>query len=533
MTFQELAHRAAAFMGVDGGAVVEHADALHPTYPSEYHGVKGRSVPIEVEGGYPRAVVRARVAEPKLGSLGETHSSTIATDPPDAMEGVIVAKAKACSRCGDSGWLLPCQTQGCPHAWCFKKSNGILGCLPEKQLPAGFKFTCPPCLGVKKLPTPYPTLGELGLAQIHPTTIAPLLVHTMRYDGEASTYPRDHLMLQFKEEYLRCPELLHLCDIEMKRGASQVTKLQKRVNPAISWAAALHQPFDYLAFIDTHSCDQTGELCYSTDPDGYGLTAPLAQLLRSYGGVRLATALAQSSGLKGLVLLTCGSAFTNAQHYAGIMEVMRTYVFLLDLPDSPAHASRCRSQFDFILGFSGDIIIPRFWMPAITAFLVRTFHRHRSKIDLAFYSSFCTGAMPLTTSPAVLMLRRGKDIIATETRYSDHLRRVWGLRPPTCPKCEGGFTELKPTVGGQGHAFCMFKCPVCPFRSAYMKRPQWQTPASSHSYFFTNPFPLSPDDSLYISRNLQPATSVAPVVPGYAPPNPAPSAGHKKKKGRA
>ncbi|KDQ05560.1 hypothetical protein BOTBODRAFT_182443 [Botryobasidium botryosum FD-172 SS1] len=54
MTFQELAHRAAAFMGVDGGAVVEHADALQPTYPSEYHGVKGRSVPIEVEAWEPR-----------------------------------------------------------------------------------------------------------------------------------------------------------------------------------------------------------------------------------------------------------------------------------------------------------------------------------------------------------------------------------------------------------------------------------------------------------------------------------------------
>ncbi|KAG2353212.1 hypothetical protein BDR07DRAFT_1383381 [Suillus spraguei] len=234
--------------------------------------------------------------------------------------------ATKCSSCSDAGLLKKCVRPGCPYALCFQKSN-LHPCV--KDLGPG-EFWCPPCWICRSSTPgrlPYSVVAQGAYLTGKHYTRRPLVFHTIALKLDA--YPESLLRCQLLEEFLHCPDMLQLTHIEMVTGAACLPNVRAHVRDALALVKA----------------------------------KPETDLLvcRHYLGPELWKCSQSMVGTKGMVLLACGSAFTNESHFETIKSLV---------------SSGFSKHLLFIIGFTAHSVQPSVVMPFMLRVIIKVYIHH-------------------------------------------------------------------------------------------------------------------------------------------------------------
>jgi hypothetical protein len=102
---------------------------------------------------------------------------------------------------------------------------------------------------------------------------------------------------------------------------------------------------DFLLYLDAHSDYDSGELIYRVDMDGNDVSdsvdsvsqlnpfaflyTNIPKLIDLYMGDPLRHSVNRTTGLRGLVLLTCGPSWTVREHYEKVFNLVKEYVSII------------------------------------------------------------------------------------------------------------------------------------------------------------------------------------------------------------
>ncbi|KIM86362.1 hypothetical protein PILCRDRAFT_86558 [Piloderma croceum F 1598] len=149
----------------------------------------------------------------------------------------------------------------------------------------------------------------------------------------------------------------------------------------------------------TMCCYQSGGLVHGQDINNVLWISLVDQVYKKFTRENIREALDRSRGVKGLFLMACGMAFTNATHFS----------ILKGLVDS--------GKFTFLLGFRAFTILPRNVMATAVVFLCSVFIDQTPIWD-ACVMAFTANLSVLQTSPLVIVYCEGTRTVLRTLVYS-------------------------------------------------------------------------------------------------------------------
>ncbi|KAG1894531.1 uncharacterized protein F5891DRAFT_985014 [Suillus fuscotomentosus] len=282
-----------------------------------------------------------------------------------------------CSSCSDVGQLKKCERPGCTYALCFWKSN-MQPCV--RDLGPG-EFWCPPCWSRRRsTPLPYSVVAQGAYIADRIYARRPLVFHTIAL--KLNAYPERLLRCQLEEEFLPWKNMLCCTNIELVTGAACLPNVRARVRDALALVKA-RSVADFLVLIDTHSDYENGELVHSVDKHGNVWTQDATEVFRHHFGPELWKRSLDMTGIKGMILLACGPAFTQLSHFEKIKSLVSS------------------KRLQFIIGFTAHSVQPSVVMPFMLQTIVEVYI-HQKPVQLALEQQIANWTL-LSHTPVVLV----------------------------------------------------------------------------------------------------------------------------------
>ncbi|KAI0737859.1 hypothetical protein BC629DRAFT_1567431 [Irpex lacteus] len=253
---------------------------------------------------------------------------------------------------------------------------------------------------------------------------------------------------------------------------------------------------NYLAVVQTHCDDKTGELVIGRSED---YILPVHELLRRFMSTEIWSRLPALSGMKGLLLMTCGAALTNPLHRQCVIELVTS------------------NRFNFAIGFTASrvdgVTINTAFTPLVSALTARYPDTRKS-----FWTHLAAEAIPREvfkkTSVVFVFKTHAGDLVVREV--FDASVGIWGCYDPIrCPAldCEGELT-VRRRSRKQG---LLLKCRSCSRTSTYLQVPVDMKEFDRATHLYSRPYPplltmqdyvwqawvLGDDNGVALSRDAQ------------------------------
>ncbi|THH17265.1 hypothetical protein EW146_g3517 [Bondarzewia mesenterica] len=389
---------------------------------------------------------------------------------------------KRCSSCTDTGNLIMCSTPACSNMICIQAKLGEHGCLVVNAFDPK-AFYCPKCLFKAKKTIPYQLTSYTTTFLHHSSEVPAIVLFTMVY-GEKER-PKKMIKIHLEEKCHASPHSFKHFDISMNGVQAHPSTLTKRLNQFNEWVASLNERRPTaLVFVDTHSNSIGGGIVFGTN--GHRMvSSDVENVVNGLMGKAIHTAMRGACRRIGILMLTCGPSFTFLSHFQKIRGLVE------------------RRAYDFVLGFSGDAVIPALVIPYMLIFTHSIIVSPDIDIWAALLDTFCRGRNPLSDTPAVLIFRDEKDEVqALEVAYSVPNKRMWGL-DHKCPQCGSGINlESTKTAKNTGGGCAKFACHNCGWKTPpgiTVPQPSWVTwGKGTHCYY--HPYPIPEEQGRYLER---------------------------------
>ncbi|KAH7917488.1 hypothetical protein BV22DRAFT_1042327 [Leucogyrophana mollusca] len=294
--------------------------------------------------------------------------------------------------------------------------------------------------------------------------------------GKDKDYVQSILMHNLLHHFRRQKANLHIVHCPLMAGGNR----PHLVKNDIDWIMASSTPPNTLLYVDTHSDVATGQIIYGGSAPRH-LAAALAEIIDAFYGKQLQPILRglHSTSIRGLVLLTCGSAIRVPTGHQALTELVES------------------GTFDFVLAFAGHSTIDHLVGPGILKFVESVYVFKESPWE-AVISSFAGDVRALESTPVALIFRPKVEAGATpvtETRIlaRSTFLRPWGIDLYRCRNvaCRQPILHLKFNVQKKSKDWTQLmyrsKCCKCHQETRNYARPTWVHPIEGtvihHTWF--------------------------------------------------
>ncbi|KAG2108257.1 uncharacterized protein F5147DRAFT_652975 [Suillus discolor] len=215
--------------------------------------------------------------------------------------------------------------------------------------------------------------------------------------------------------YTRRPLVFHTIALELDTYPERTC-----VRDALALVKAKSEA-DFLILIDTHSDYENGELVHSVDKHGNVWTQDASEVFCHHFGPELWKWSLDMTGIKGMILLACGPAFTQPSHFEKIKSLVSS------------------KHLQFIIRFTAHSVQPSVVMPFMLQMIIEVYI-HQKPVQLALEQEIANW-MLLSHTPVVLVCWNTEGCLVSQ-RYmaSTPFGCVWGLSP----RCGNQLCNPKP-----------------------------------------------------------------------------------------